>query len=242
MEIHTLDHKSMNIRNKLSNVILVVIIIMVFLGCGQANYVSSINVTDFFTKEEINIPIEGMASFNGEYATSYLSNCSKNDLIEMIIDCSTEDVKYNIKYSEEEAFVIEIKEKEEVHFVVCSQRVIESDSLYSYEFFDMTINVYDCDDEKALKFIWAFPLVDDTTVYWDVVETGTEYITKYQLQDFKEYYQYILDNMDLSGEIEAGDDFIIVPEQFCQDEENSLKFEFYNKENIDYLKVYILNN
>ncbi len=232
----------MNIRNKLSNLILVAIIAVAFLGCGQANYVSSINVTDFFTKEEINIPIKGKASFNGEYATSYLSNCSKNDLIEMIINCSTEDVKFNIKYCEEEAFVIEVQEKKEVHFIMCSQRVIESSYLYSYEFFDMTINVYDCDNEKTLKFIWAFPLVDDTTVYWDVVETGTEYITEYQLQDFKEYYQYILDSMGLSGEIETGDDFIIVPRQFCQNEENSLKIEFYNKNNTNYLKVNILNN
>ena len=48
--------------------------------------------------------------------------------------------------------------------------------------------------------------------------------------------------MGLSGEIETGDDFIIVPRQFCQNEENSLKIEFYNKNNTNYLKVNILNN
>lgn len=241
-EILILDHKK---NYKLFRNIVSLLIILGCVGCGGPYYGTAITFTEFFENKVIAIPIEGDMVYNGEYATTYLSNSSQKEFMKRIAERSSETKEYVIKDYGEKSFLIEISEGNEVYFAICSQRTQKSRSaeyLYMYDIFDVSTTISDLENDRQMDFIWAFPFVDDTIVYWDWVETDKEYVTKYELSDFKEYYQYIIDRKKLKCEIETGENFIIIPKELCKNEEGRMKIEFYSNGNANCFKISLIES
>lgn len=224
---------------KIIALIIVVITIMV-CGCGKAPTTTEITVTEFVSEKILTIPLCCRAVRNGNYAASILSDKEVDEFMDEITQLDQEI--YDTQKLSDEFFILSVKLANISYTVGCLQRKNNQIDLekYSYEIFDMSIQVRNVQNNSVGRFIWPYIIKQDDYMYWKAVDMETWYEVNVTPEDVEQYYLFICNQYDINftTKTELEENVIEVPKQFCKElGTKNLVLRFKNENDTEYMMV-----